>query len=48
MCISKDGKDDEKEDPSEDSGVCSECGGTGIIEHPCMPGYYGDCYICGP
>lgn len=27
--------------------ACSECGGKGIIEHPWMPGYYGDCYTCG-
>jgi rRNA maturation protein Nop10 len=40
-------EDEEKEYTSEESDVCDECGGTGVIEHPCMPGYYGDCYTCG-
>lgn len=30
-----------------DSDVCEECGGSGVIKHPCMPGYYGDCPVCG-
>lgn len=33
--------------PSSEPDVCVECGGSGIIEHPCMPGYYGDCPVCG-
>jgi hypothetical protein len=32
---------------SSESDVCAECGGRGIIEHPCWPGYYGDCPLCG-
>jgi hypothetical protein len=29
------------------TGKCSTCGGRGVVEHPVIAGYFGDCPDCG-